>query len=162
MKIVAHQPTQAQTNAQSAEKSRGRSIIEALRDGKGGIEKRLVDGKEVFIKRLDWPEITRVRLAIPRDKVGVLNLQDEDHLRAVTIAMIATAVVEGFAEGEECTDEEGNDKAPTNDTPVFTNAEAVELVDMPEAMLYVGQLFNEVCVVNPNVLPNSNAAPSNQ
>jgi len=148
MEINVIQPTPAQNaqiHAEIAEVSKGRSIIERLRGARETlIEKREVEGEPVFIKRLSWPEITRVKLAIPRDKAGVLNLQNEDHLRAVTAAMIATAVVAG----------------ETDTAPVFSNREAVELVDEPGALNYVAALFSAICEINPGVLPNSPAAPS--
>lgn len=129
------------------QKSAARERLEKLRASRGGlIEARTIEGEEWFIKRLSWPEITRVKLAIPRDAQGVLNLSKEDHLRGVTAAMLATAVATSAEDA----------------TPYFTNAEAVEWVDEPSAIGLVSALFNAVCEVNPDVLPNSPAAPSKQ
>ena len=164
MLIEARQPDPQKQQAVVATQTRGRAIIEKLRAQRVNlIEPRTVCGETVYIKRMAWPDIMRVKMAMPRDATGALNLSNEDHLRGVTIAMIVTAVVVGVPQSEEGETAEGAEDTPKEleATPVYSIAEACELVDEPGALLYVSELFNTITAVNPHVLPNSGAANSN-
>lgn len=147
LEIKKPSSTKAALEAETTKRSAARERLDAARATRGDIIERVtLDGEEWFIKRLSWPEITRVKLAIPRDAKGVLNLSQEDHLRGITVAMLATSVMDS-ADAQTA-------------KRYFTNAEAVEYVDEPTMLGLVTRLFAAITDINPDVLPNSPAGRS--
>ncbi len=120
-----------------------RWLLGLQRNGKPRIEAIEVEGKEWFIKRLDFAGLTRLTLLTPRDRNGALDMFNADNLAALTTAMLEGCIVSGS----------------DDDTPFFTWAEAYESArdTSLDVVKTVGELFTAIIKINPDILPGRGA-----
>jgi hypothetical protein len=120
--------------------------LNRLREGKLASGEKLVepveiDGETIFIKRLNWSELTRVHLMSGRDKSGHLDVSsgDDELKNMLTGGLLVAVFCDELAE-----------------TPYFSNiSEAIELAEATdmETVGFVSVLFNEIAARNPGLKP---------